>query len=359
MRVAVIGTGASALALAQRLEAETGDKELWLIDWDHLLGPGCPDVQRWHERIASAAHEDGIDIVVVLDRQPLADGIAETLDMANLPCFGPAQAAAAIAGSSALTEELVAEAGLPAAGCLEATGTSSAGIERAREHVVWAFCDGERARTWPALRRYPRAYDGDQGPDTAGMGAATLPSGSTVKEFAQDAADALITAMRRKGIEYRGLLALTIAATAAGPAISGLDTHWGDPDTQALLSVLDGPLLPLLADAAAGTYRDSAPIPVTGHHAVWVTLADHDYPAGPRPWNLEALPEDACHRYHAAEPLHVPERHFSVGATGPTPQAARQAAYARIGLLTSRFTGPVPLRWRTDIGTDNPPEAQT
>jgi phosphoribosylamine--glycine ligase len=359
MSIMVIGAGASAFAVAQRLEHETGDEDLWLIDWDHLLTPGCPDPDFWHQRIAAAAGEDGIDLAVVLDRQPLADGIADVLSKAGLTCFGPGAAAAAITTSAAHTRELLAAAGLQAGASTAGSRPGTSAPESRTEQVVWAFCDGMHARIWPALRHYTRAHDGDRGPATAGMGAATVPTRAETRALAQQAADAVIASLRERGIDYRGLLTLTIGDTATGPVVLALDTHWGDPDTQALLSVLEEPLLPLLVDAAAGNYGASTPIPATGDHAVWVTLADHDYPRSPRLWNLEALPAGTVYRYQAASEPHEPERRFSIGATGTTVQAARQEAYARIGQFTARFTGPVPVRWRTDIGADIIQETRT
>jgi phosphoribosylamine-glycine ligase len=235
MRIMVIGVGASAFALAQRLEHEAGDEDLWLIDWDHLLGPGCPDPGFWHQRIAAAAGEDGIDLAVVLDRQPLADGIVDVLSKAGLACFGPGGAAAAITTSAAHTRELLAAAGLQASANAAGSRPGTSVPECRTEQVVWAFCDGMHARIWPALRRYTRADDGDRGPATAGMGAATVPTRAETHAFAQEAADAVLAGLREQGIDYRGLLTLTLGDTATGPVVLALDAHWGDPDTQALL----------------------------------------------------------------------------------------------------------------------------
>jgi phosphoribosylamine---glycine ligase len=353
MRIAVIGAGAAARAVAQRLEEESGDEDLWLLDWDQLMVPGCPDIEFWQRHIADATREEGIDLAVVLDRLPLADGIIDVLTAAGLTCFGPTRAAASITASTEQTQELLADTGLPT---IDQTDRPLVDLDEAGEgdeYLVWAFCDGARARLWPAVRRYHRARDGGRGPATEGMGAATLPTSATARTFDQDAATAVLGAFSRRGVDYRGLLVLTIRATAAGPAVLDLDTHWGDPETQALLAVLDGPLLPLLTGSAAGAYRDQGPVPVTGDQSVQVTLTDPDYPNPTLPWTTDVLPSDTAVPFdeapHATRPA---RRRLTIGGTGAGVEAARAAAYGNIGTFATQFVGGLPFHYRRDIAAD-------
>jgi phosphoribosylamine---glycine ligase len=353
MRIAVIGAGAAARAVAQRLGRETGDEDLWLLDWDQLLVPGCPDIEFWQQHIAEATREEGIDLAVVLDRQPLADGLIDVLTAAGLTCFGPTRAAAAITASTEQTQELLTETGLPAIDRPDHPLVDRDEAEESDEYLVWAFCDGARARLWPAVRRYHRARDGGRGPATEGMGAATLPSPAGDRAFDQGAATAVLDAFGRCGIDFRGLLVLTIRTTAAGPAVLDLDTHWGDPETQALLAVLDGPLLPLLTGSAGGDYRDRGPVPVTGDQSVQVTLTDPDYPNPSQPWSPDALPSDAAVIFDGEPQATRPaRRRLTIGGTGTSVDAARRMAYRNIATFGGQFNHDLPFRYRRDIASE-------
>lgn len=353
MRITVIGSGAAAGAVVHRLEAETGADRLWLIDWDQVLEPGGSEVAFWHERIAEAAQEEGTDLVVVLDQQPLADGIADVLTEAGLPCVGPIRAAAATMQTPAATRSLLAATGLrtptrPAG----PAGDPGAGEEDGA-YLVWAFCDGASARLWPAVRRYPRARDGGRGPATEGMGAATLPEEATDRAFDQYAVHAVLDALRERGIDYRGLLTVTVRATAAGPAVVDLGTQWGDPETQALLAVLDGPLLPLLSETAAGGHLTQNQIPVTGDQSVQITLADPDYPNPPQQWTTATLPPGAAMSFEDGPRETRPaRRRATIGGTGTTAEAARLAAYGNLAVFAEQFGCGLPFHYRRDIGAD-------
>jgi phosphoribosylamine---glycine ligase len=353
MRIMVIGAGAAARAVGQRLETEDGGSDLSLIDWDFVLAPRCPDVRVWHSRIASVAREEGIELVVILDRQPLVDGIVDHLTDEGLTCFGPTRAAAAAVQHPAATRRLLVETGLR-------TGPRPAGPasdldagEEPGAYLLSAFCDGASARLWPAVRRYTHARDGARGPVTEGMGAATLPEGATDRDFDEYVFHAVLGTLRERGIDYRGLLTATIRASAAGPAVADLGCHWGDPETQALLGVIDGSLLPHLAKAAAGGHHSRAPIPATGNQSVQVVLADPDYPNPTLPWTTDVLPSDTAVPFdeapHATRPA---RRRLTIGGTGAGVEAARTAAYGNIGVFATQFQGGLPFHYRRDIAAD-------
>lgn len=353
MRTMVIGAGAAARALGQRLEAETGEADLWLIDWDFLLEPGCPGVRTWHSRIACTAHEEGVELVVVLDRQALVDGIADHLTEDGLTCFGPSRAAAAALSTPTAIRSLLAETGLRTCAVPAFPVHDPDVVGETDEYQVWALCDGAAGRLLPAVRRYPHARDGGRGQVTDGMGAATLPKTATDRDFDQYVVHAVLGALHERGIDYRGLLTATIRATVAGPAVTELGVHWGDPETQALLSALDGPLLPHLAAAGAGGHQTRAPIPVTGNQSVQITLADPDYPNPSRPWRTDALPPGAAitnaEEPHATRPA---RRRLTIGGIGASVEAARHEAYRNIATFAEQFDIDFPFHYRRDIAVE-------
>src|SRR5215472_3381077 len=289
-----------------------------------------PEVAPAPDQVLSLARKLGPDLVVIGPEAPLVAGAADALREAGISCFGPDAAAAMIEGSKSFAKQVMAEAGIPTAAshlcatpgradeALAAFGPPyvvkddalAAGngvlvttdLAAARAHaracgtvVIEEFLDGPEVSLFavtdgvtavPLLpaQDFKRAGDGDQGPNTGGMGAyAPLPwappdlADQTMAEVVQPAVDAI----RRRGTPYQGLLYAGLALTAAGIRVVEFNARFGDPETQVVLDRLASPLAPLLAAAAAGDLAGAAPVEWRPGAAVVVVIAAEGYPADP------------------------------------------------------------------------------
>jgi phosphoribosylamine--glycine ligase len=331
VRILVIGSGGREHAIVRALSAETGSLH---------AAPGNPgiaalaethhDTAAVPEQIVALARKLSPDLVVIGPEAPLVAGAADALREARVPCFGPAAAAARIEGSKSFAKQVMAEAGIATGASITCTTTAEADralaafgppyvvkddalaagkgvlvtedLEAARAHargcgtvVIEEFLDGPEVSLFavtdgvtavPLLpaQDFKRARDGDQGPNTGGMGAyAPLPwapaglAGQAMDRVIQPAVDA----MARRGTPYRGLLYAGLALTSAGPKVIEFNARFGDPETQVVLDRLASPLGPLLHAAATG---DLAAIPRPKWRpgaAVVVVIAAEGYPEAP------------------------------------------------------------------------------
>ncbi len=414
MRVLVIGSGgrehAIVRALAQdpavtSLHAAPGNPGIAALAHTHPVAVAEPAA------IAALAGELAADLVVIGPEIPLVAGAADAVREAGIACFGPGAGAAMIEGSKAFAKEIMAEAGIPTAAsrtCTTAAEAEAALAEfgppfvvkddglaagkgvlvtedaaAARAHAwsaarvvieefldgpevsLFAVCDGRTAVPLLPAQDFKRAYDGDQGPNTGGMGAyAPLPwapaglAGEVLDTVVQPALDALA----RRGTPYRGLLYAGLALTAAGVRVIEFNARFGDPETQVVLDRLETPLAGLLHAAAVGELA-GAPGADGGTALRWrpgaavtVVVAAEGYPARPVTGDaitgLEqssrvpgayvlqagtALDADGVLRSNGGRVLNV------VG-TGGNIAAARAAAYQSVREIQMRGAW-----WRDDI----------
>jgi len=329
VRILVIGSGGREHALVRAFGAE-----------DVHAAPGnpgiaaraqtYPDTAPTPAGILALARKLSPDLVVIGPEAPLVAGAADALREAGIGCFGPSAAAAMIEGSKSFAKQVMAEAGIPTAAsytcgtdgeadeALAAFGPPyvvkddalAAGkgvlvtedLQAARAHaaacgtvVIEEFLDGPEVSLFavtdgvtavPLLpaQDFKRAGDGDQGPNTGGMGAyAPLPwarpdlDEQTMAEVIQPAVDA----MRRRGTPYQGLLYAGLALTRAGLRVVEFNARFGDPETQVVLDRLSTPLAPLLAAAAASELAGAARPEWRPGAAVVVVIAAEGYPADP------------------------------------------------------------------------------
>ncbi len=325
----------------------------------------------------------GIDLVVVGPEAPLVAGVADVLRHAGIPVYGPSAAAARIEGSKAFAKDVMAAAGVPTAALLDAPrapcvlkadGLAAgkgvvvcrtdaevvAGLEIARtfdgpvlveellegpEVSVLALCDGAEAVALAPARDFKRAYDGDEGPNTGGMG-----SFAPTAELAEDALEELVdTCMRpvlaelvRRGAPFVGTLFAGLMLTARGPRVLEYNCRFGDPETQSVLPLVDGDLLSALAAAAQGSLA-GVPLGRGSGGAVTVVLTAGDYPrAGDRGTPIEGVVEAEASGalvFHAGTALNDGRlvtnggRLLGVTGTGPTLAAARARAYTAADLI--------------------------
>ena len=336
MRILVIGSGGREHALVRAfssggsdsgagdLHAAPGNPGIAALAEVHPGTPATP------EAIVTLARELQPDLVVIGPEAPLVAGAGDALRAAGLACFGPDAAAAMIEGSKSFAKQVMAQAGIPTAASFTCAGEAEADaalaafgppyvvkddalaagkgvlvthdLAAARAHAracgtvvieeyldgpevsLFAVCDGVTAVPLLPAQDFKRAGDGDQGPNTGGMGAyAPLPwapadlAGQVMDEVIQPALDA----MRRRGTPYQGLLYAGLALTTAGLRVVEFNARFGDPETQVVLDRLASPLAPLLAGAAAGDLGGAAPLKWRPGAAVTVVIAAEGYPEAP------------------------------------------------------------------------------
>lgn len=272
----------------------------------------------------------GCDLVVIGPEAPLVAGVGDALRAAGIACFGPDAAAARIEGSKAFAKEIMAAAGVPtaeAAVCstetevedafarfgppyvVKADGLASgkgvvvtddpdAAAEHARtcgrvlveeyldgpEVSLLALCDGTNVVPLLPAQDFKRAYDGDEGPNTGGMGAyapldwAPADLADAVTEMVlRPAVDELL----RREIPYVGVLYAGLALTSRGIRVVEFNARFGDPEAQVVLDRLATPLGGLLQTAAIGGLGDVSALGWHPGSAVSVVVAAEDYPGTP------------------------------------------------------------------------------
>ena len=335
MKVCVVGFGGRehALALALARTAEV------------VVTPGNPGMagvspEGFRITVTDApATAVASDLVVVGPEQPLVDGLADKLRADGRLVFGPGADGAALEGSKAFMKEMLSVAGVPTArygvfdelelakaflrelpgpwvvktdGLAAGKGVlvtdnrgeaerdvadklsgkafGAAGLKvvieeglEGSECSLLALCDGRRVVALPAAQDYKRVADGDEGPNTGGMGAySPVPSvdDRTVDRVMDEAVEPLVAALRRRGIDYRGVLYAGLMLTSDGPRVLEYNVRFGDPEAQVVLPRVEEDVTGLLAEAASGRLRtDPRAADVA---SVCVVLASSGYPIEPR-----------------------------------------------------------------------------
>lgn len=284
--------------------------------------------------VVAAAREHHPDLVVIGPEAPLAAGVSDALREAGFTVFGPSAAAAMLEGSKAFAKEIMAEAQVPtamarvadnaaeAAEALDSFGApyvvkddglaAGKGVvvtesrDEALAHAQQCFdaggkvvieeyldgpevslfviSDGERVVPLAPAQDFKRIYDGDQGPNTGGMGAysplAWAPE-NLVDEIVTRVAEPTIAVMAQRGTPFAGVLYCGIALTSRGLRVVEFNARFGDPETQAVLARLQTPLGQLLLSAARGALEVRQPLRWDHRSAVAVVLAAKNYPAEP------------------------------------------------------------------------------
>lgn len=422
MRVLVIGSGAREHTLCWALSRSPRISQLYCapgnggtaaiaenVSLDPMDFAACAD---WAERHA-------IDLTVIGPEDPLSGGIVDVFMARGLPVFGPTAAAARIEGSKLWSKALMEQAGVPTAratrftdhaearqwtrrhtaeggayplvvkadGLAAGKGVFITGDERETlgaldelmrdrtlgaagasvlieeymegiELSLFALTDGERVVPLAPACDYKRAYDGDQGPNTGGMGAYSPPKFATpelLETIGRDILRPTVAALAAAGAPFRGLLYAGLMITRDGPKVVEFNCRFGDPETQVVLPRLKSDLLALCAAVAAGRL-DSVPAPEwTDEATCGVVVASGGYPGpyekGQLISGLDTLDDDIL-VFHAGTRREADGRLvtsggrvLSVVARGATVIAARERVYANIERV--RFAG---ARWRSDIG---------
>lgn len=410
-RVLVIGSGGREHALVQRLAREEGVAALFALPGNAgMREAAClPGDPMDNAATVRTALEHRIDFCIVTPDDPLAGGLVDALEAAGVACFGPTRAAAQIESSKAFAKELMRRHSIPTAdyaiftdfesACAYVQGRScplvikADGLARGKgvliardeaearsalrsalqEHAfgrsgdrviieeylegpevsVLTLCDGERLIAFPSAMDHKRALAGDQGPNTGGMGViAPNPwyDGRTAARCMREIFLPTLGAMRQEGLPFRGCLYFGLMLTADGPKVLEYNARFGDPETQALLSLLEGPLLPALVHAREGRLSPDD-LRFTDESACCLVFASGGYPgAFETGFPIEVGPLSARVDYAGVKAgekglVTAGGRVLSLTATAPTLRQAIDSAYRQAAAV--RFQG---AYLRPDIG---------
>jgi phosphoribosylamine--glycine ligase len=224
----------------------------------------------------------------------------------------------------------------------------------------WNEADGATVYPLQPAQDFKRIHDGDQGPNTGGMGAytpLTWAPDDLVDEVRRTVLQPTVEEMARRGTPFAGLLYAGLALTSRGVRVVEFNVRFGDPETQPLMALLDSPLSPLLLGAATGTLADVPPPTWKAGGAVTVVMASKGYPESSSKGDFivgtETLDQDpAVHVVHAGTALI--DRHLvtdggrvlAVTAVGTDVADARAKAYEGVAMIS--FPG---AQWRRDIAS--------
>lgn len=403
MRVLVIGSGAREHALVTALLRDDAVEQV-------ICAPGNAGIARdvpTHlvdvtdaSAIGDLAALLDSDLVIIGPEVPLVAGAADAVRDRGIPCFGPSAAAAQLEGSKAFAKMVMAEAGVPTAMAhvcttidevaqaldqfgapyvvkddglaagkgVVVTSDREAALEHARaclarggdaqvvieeyldgpEVSLFGITDGTTIIPLQPAQDFKRARDGDEGPNTGGMGAYSplpwAPEGM-VEDVTKRVLQPMVDAMRHRGTPFVGLLYAGLALTSRGTRVIEFNARFGDPETQVVLARLESPLGRLLLAAATGDLANFPPLRWRTGAAVTVVVAARGYPESPVTGalisGLDAAGELAgIHVLHAGTTVtdegivSAGGRVLSVTAVGDSLREARERAYAGVDLIT-------------------------
>ncbi len=394
MRVLVIGSGARehALLLALRKDPQVtglaiapGNAGTARVAEQHDV-----DIASG-EDVVALAREVRANMVVIGPEVPLVLGVADAVRAAGIVCFGPSKDAARIEGSKAFAKEVMAAADVRTAtseiidnpahldAALDRFGppaddpawvvkddhlaagkgvvvTPDRGVARAHaaglleaghpvllesyldgpEVSLFCVVDGETVVPLLPAQDFKRVGDGDTGPNTGGMGAyAPVPwlPDDVYRDVVGNIVEPVAAELVRRGSPFCGLLYVGLAITAKGPAVVEFNCRFGDPETQAVLALLESPLGQLLYAASTGTLADFGELRWRDGAAVTVVLAAENYPGRPRVGDVvvgseaEGVLHAGTARRDDGEIVSSGGRVLSVVGTGADLSTARAQAY--------------------------------
>jgi phosphoribosylamine--glycine ligase len=398
LRVLLIGSGGREHALAAALIEDPQLEALHVAPGN----PGIAAIAICHAvdiednlAVVTLAQQLDIDLVVIGPEKPLVNGLADALRKAKIACFGPSQAAAQLEGSKDFAKQVMRDAGVPTAKSF--TCTNQAEVEAALDafgppYVVkhdglaagkgvvvtenrtealvhallsprvvieefldgpevslFGISDGKNIVAMQPAQDFKRAYDGDHGLNTGGMGAySPLPWAPTdiVEETLKKVLQPTIAEMSARNTPFVGLLYAGLALTSKGLRVIEFNARFGDPETEVLLPRLRTPLAQLLYQAATNGL-EGVTLDWSEDAAVTVVLASEGYPESPKIGEPitgvdRSHLSEGTYIFHAGTTLHDGILHSSGGRVlavtglGKTLTEARSKAYEVISGITLR-----------------------
>ncbi|MDE2843293.1 MAG: phosphoribosylamine--glycine ligase [Chloroflexota bacterium] len=429
MRVLVVGSGAREHALCWRLKLSPNVTDIWVAAGNSgtaRIADNVPVSPEDVDGLANLASQLKADLVVVGPEQPLVDGLVDRLAGMAIPAFGPSTSSAQLEASKSFARQVMADAGVPgpdyrvfhdSAAALEfvenhssplvikadglAAGKGVAlcsGPEEAAlavkgcmgdrifgtagdtivveewlqgtEVSVFAFCDGERLSAPVAACDYKQVGDGDQGPNTGGMGSFAPPpfwNSYLSEQICRTILEPTVARMAEIGCPYRGMLYAGLMLTSNGPKVLEFNCRFGDPETQVILPLLESDPVEVMQACISGNLAQT-PVQWGNRAHVGVVMVSGGYPGayetGKEITGLEAPCQstdmarlDADHLiFHAGAAQVTDEsgvtrtltsggRVLTVVGRGQSIDEARVAAYRKVEQIHFKDA-----RYRLDIG---------
>lgn len=414
MKVLVVGSGGREHAICWALKKSPKVTELYCAPGNGGISEiaKCVDVKATDiPGMVSWAKENKMDFVMVAPDDPLAMGMVDAMEEAGIRAFGPRKNAAIIEGSKAFSKELMKKYHIPTAAYeiftdkdaalsyVEAQGAPivvkcdglalgkgvivAQTVEEAKaavismmedktfgeagakvvieecmvgpEVTVLAFTDGKTIVPMPSSQDHKRAYDGDEGPNTGGMGAIS-PCPNYTQAHAKLCMDTIflptVKALNAEGRTFRGVIYFGMMLTKQGPKVVEYNARFGDPECQAVLSLLETDLMDILEACVDGTLGD-LDVKFKDAASCCLVLASGGYPVayekGKEISGLDAVKDAVV--FHAGTKLEDSKfytnggRVLGVTAVAPTLREAVDKAYAQAKPISFEK-----MHFRTDIG---------
>jgi phosphoribosylamine--glycine ligase len=401
MNVLLLGGGGREHALAWKIAQSPLLTRLWCAPGSDAMqahGECVPLDPMDSAAVALFARDRQIDLVVIGPEAPLAEGVADALDAAGIAVFGPSAAAARLETSKSFTKEIADAVGAPTAawaryedagaarlhvrregapivvkadGLAAGKGVTVAQTVDEAEHAIdavmeepgaavviesfmtgeeaslFVLCDGRHAVVLGGAQDHKRAFDGDTGPNTGGMGAyapAPVLTPEVVALAMAKIVEPVLAEMDRRGTPYRGVPYAGLMVEAGLPRLVEFNARFGDPEAQVLMPRLDGDVLPLL-DAAARGNLETVSVRQRDEAVICVVMAAEGYP-GPYRRGTEIRGLEAATAMPGVLLFHAGTRRDAEGrwlanggrvlnvvATAPTLAGARDRAYAAVARI--------------------------
>jgi len=404
MNILILGSGGREHALAWAVKQNPKCDRLIVAPGNAGIAQiaECADIDIMDGgAVVEFATGNAVDFVIIGPEAPLAVGVADRLRDAGILCFGPSQAAAKLEASKAFTKEICAAVNAPTAAyghftdagaakdyvreqgapiVVKADGLAAgkgvimamdmdtalaaiddmfggdfgdAGAEvvieefmEGEEASFFVLCDGENLLPIGTAQDHKRAYEGDKGPNTGGMGAyspAPVMTDAVIAKTMDEIVRPTMAEMTRRGMPFQGVLFVGLMIKDGQPRLVEYNVRFGDPECQVLMMRLGAQLFDLLQAAAEGRL-DQAQVNWADDHALTVVLAAKGYPGayekGSVIGGLDGLPEDSTHMlFHAGtaeqdgQIVATGGRVLAATARGATLAEAQAQAYKMVDMI--------------------------
>ena len=413
MKIMVVGSGGREHAIIKKLKQSDGVDKIYALPGNGGISADalCVNIRATDiESIVRFAEETGIDYAVVAPDDPLVLGCVDALEAAGVPCFGPCANAAVIEGSKVFSKNLMKKYNIPTAayetfasakealgyldgarmpavikadGLALGKGVIIAGTrDEARAAVneimldkkfgksgdsivieeyltgpevsVLAFTDGKTIVPMVSSMDHKRAFDGDLGPNTGGMGT-VAPNPYYTEKIADRCMNEIfmptVKAMNAEGRTFKGCLYFGLMLTQDGPKVIEYNCRFGDPETQVVLPLLESDLLKIMTAVTNGTLADCE-VRFSNKSAACVIIASKGYPVKYEKGYEISIPSDLTESVYVAgaekrdgKMITNGGRVIGVTATADTLKEAVAAAYEKVGRISFKNA-----YYRKDIG---------